>query len=238
MGINETKTVIIGLGEVGQALFEILSDQYKVLGLDKETWHSNFDHQNMDQMETDILHICFPYTENFVDLVGLYQEKFKPQFTVIHSTVPVGASRRCGAVHSPIRGIHPNLEEGIRTFTKFLGGEDAGLVADYFRRAGLKVHLCDEPETTELMKLADTEYYRVCIEFVQRVKNLCQTYEVPFADVYTLANLTYNEGYTKLGHPEFVRPVLEPVMKEIGGHCVLPNKKILEDMARQLGGAV
>jgi len=84
----------------------------------------------------------------------------------------------------------------------------------------------------------DTEYYRACIEFAQRVKNLCKMHDVPFADVYTLANLTYNEGYTKLGHPEFVRPVLEPIMKEIGGHCVLPNKKILEDMAAKAGGVV
>ncbi|MCL5667313.1 MAG: NAD-binding protein [Patescibacteria group bacterium] len=230
------KTVIIGLGEVGKALYEILSEHYKTVGFDKNDWHANFDYDGEENCETEVMHVCIPYFDNFVEIVGQYQQKFQPKITIIHSTVPVGISRRCGAVHSPIRGIHPNLEGGIRTFVKFLGGEQASEVADYFRRAGLKVHLCDEPETTELMKLMDTEYYRVCIEFAQRVKNLCRMYEVPFSDAYRLSNLTYNEGYTKLGHPEFVRPVLEPIMKEIGGHCVLPNKRILEGMAAKMQG--
>ena len=44
----------------------------------------------------------------------------------------------------------------------------------------------------------------------------------------TLYNQTYNEGYSKLNKRNVVRPVLYPTTK-IGGHCVVPNAKILKD---------
>ena len=196
--------MIEGMGEVGQAIEKIFG------------------------REGDILHICFPYSEEFVDEVKRYQKRYNPKFTVIHSTVPVGTSRKCGALHSPIRGLHPNLESGIRTFPKFIGGKDASLVADYFRRKGLKVILFDTQEETELAKLLDTEYYRVCIEFVQRAYQLADSHSVPFHSVYTIPNQTYNEGYTKLGYPEYQRPVLQPIMTPISGHCVIPNSKLIK----------
>jgi len=208
------KHLIIGDGEVGTALGSAM--EIAVWG--KHDWSEHF----------DIIHICFPYSEEFESEIKRYQELHTPKYTIIHSTVPLGTSRKCGAIHSPIRGIHPNLEEGIRTFVKFIGGEQASEVADEFRRKGMKVMLFDEPETTEAMKLFDTEYYRVCIEFAQRVKRYCDKHQLSYSEVYRLANITYNEGYKELGHPEFVRPVLEPIMKEIGGHCVMPNKKLIE----------
>ena len=33
----------------------------------------------------------------------------------------------------------------------------------------------------------------------------------------------YNDGYEALGHPEYKRPNLLPMMKKIGGHCIRPN---------------
>ena len=209
------------MGEVGKALFDILDDAYTgeidsldVGGLQHGTY--------------DILHICFPYSDKFIESVKTYQSQYEPKYTVIHSTVPVGTSRACGALHSPIRGLHPDLTEGIRTFPKFIGGDRASLVADYFRRAGLKVILCDRQETTELGKLLDTEYYRACIDFTKKAKELADKHGVPFHEAYTLFNMTYNEGYTELGHSEYVRPVLQPIMTEIGGHCVMPNKILIE----------
>jgi UDP-N-acetyl-D-mannosaminuronate dehydrogenase len=179
--------------------------------------------------EVDIMHICFQYSDIFLSDVEGLQKEYKPKYTVIHSTVPVGTSRKLNAIHSPIRGVHPNLEEGIRTFPKFLGGEQASEVADYFRRLGMKVILFDKQETTEALKLFDTEYYKVNIEFAQRVKRFCDKHNLNFSEVYTIPNQTYNEGYTKLGMPEVVRPVLQPIMKEIGGHCLLPNSKMLKE---------
>ena len=42
----------------------------------------------------------------------------------------------------------------------------------------------------------------------------------------TKFNHTYNEGYKKLGKTYVVRPVLYPTDK-IGGHCIIPNAKLL-----------
>ena len=57
-------------------------------------------------------------------------------------------------------------------------------------------------------------------------KKLCDEYNLDFMEVMTKYNNTYNEGYTKLGKPNVVRPVLYPTDK-IGGHCVIPNAKLL-----------
>ena len=214
------RSIIIGDGEIGKALFSIFRHHYETLIVD---------HVETSSPGMEIMHIAFPYSEEFISEVKRYQELYKPKYTVIHSTVPRGTSDKCGAIHSPIRGIHPNLESGIRTFPKFLGGKQASEVADYFRKAGLKVILYDKAETTEALKLFDTEYYRHCIEFAQRVKRYCDERGLNFSEVYTIPNQTYNEGYTKLGMSEVVRPVLQPIMKEIGGHCLIPNSKLIQE---------
>ena len=230
------RTIIVGYGQIGIALYKILKEHYpigvvddKKEGADFEVLDSPYNQGNTVVGEYDILHICFPYSDEFISEVKRYQALYKPKYTVIHSTVPRGTSDKCGAIHSPIRGIHPNLESGIRTFPKFLGGKQASEVADYFRKAGLKVILYDKAETTEALKLFDTEYYRHCIEFAQRVKRYCDERGLNFSEVYTIPNQTYNEGYTKLGMSEVVRPVLQPIMKEIGGHCLIPNSKLIQE---------
>lgn len=211
------------LGEIGSALQEVLSEAYpdNLAGIDlnKESFGLG--------KPIDILHICFPYSERFEEYVKSYQATFSPRITIVHSTVPVGTSRKVGAIHSPIRGRHPHLKESLKIFPKFLGGEAASLVSDYFRQAGIKVILVQKPETTEAGKIFDTEYYRATIEFMHRVMDYCEANDLNFHEVYTLFNQTYNEGYTKLGYPEYVRPVLQPIKGPIGGHCVIPNSKLI-----------
>lgn len=221
------KSIIIGIGEVGEGLYEILTKQYVVNTLDRHSF-SSFSSSSSWSTEYDFMHICFRYSEEFVEQVKKYQEEFKPQFTIVHSTVPVGTCRQLGAVHSPVVGQHPFMAEGIRTFPKMLGGEQASEVADYFRRAGLKVVLFDKSETTEAAKLFLTEYYRECINFAKRVKNYAENFDLSFSEIYTIPNIIYNEGYKKLGYEEFIRPILQPIMVPTGGHCVEPNSKLIQ----------
>lgn len=215
------RTIIIGRGEVGTALGKVL-EEYKPEFIDPDIGLSS------SAVSCDYMHICIPYSENFIEIVDTYRLEHQPKYLIVHSSVPVGTCDELGAVHSPIRGLHPDLESGIRTFVKFLGGSEASQVADYFRRAGLRVMLFDSARTTEAMKLYDTTYYKVCIEFTQRVKKYCDEHDLNFHEVYTLANQTYNEGYTQLGHPEYVRPVLQPIMAPLGGHCVGNNAILLK----------
>lgn len=219
------KHIVIGFGEVGQAIQSVFGCcPFVDINHKSKTVESEWVHNKVE----GIMHVCIPFSDYFNATVIGYQLTFKPAYTVIHSTVPVGTCRPLNAIHSPIRGLHPNLYEGVKTFVKFLGGEEASKVADEFRRHGLKIMLFDKQETTELGKLLDTEYYRACIEFALRSKELCNKHGVPYSEAYTLFNMTYNEGYTKLNHPEYVRPVLEAIMKPISGHCVMPNKELLE----------
>jgi len=214
----QKKSLIIGKGEVGNALYKVIGGEIR----DKE---DNSRNKSLDSYE--IIHICFPFSEQFIDQVKQYQKLYRPKYTIIHSTVPVGTSRLCDAIHSPIIGIHPFLEQGLKTFVKFLGGEKASEIADYFRRKGLRVYLTNKPETTELMKILSTTKYGVDIEYTKEVRRLCDKYKVPF-EMWTLWTENYNQGYEKLGYPEYKRPNLVPIMKKIGGHCVLENSKYIQ----------
>lgn len=214
------KTLIVGRGEVGTALAEVL-DCYSPYVMDKgERAFGAY----------EILHVCFPYSEEFGRSVAVYRQQYEPKYVVIHSTVPVGTSRSLNAIHSPIRGIHPNLVDGIRTFEKMIGGAKDAAVPDYFRRAGLKIMLFDKPETTEAAKLFETESYRVNIEFMQRVKAFCDEHHLSFHEVYTMQAQSYNAGYLALGHPEYSRPILQPIPGAIGGHCVSANRQLLDEV--------
>ena len=206
-------TLILGYGQIGKALEKVLVD-YSPDHLDKnETTTRTY----------DIIHICFPYSETFIDDVKNYQTLYKPKYTVIHSTVPIGTSRKVNAVHSPVIGIHPHLATSIKTFKKFLGGSQASGVADYFRRAGCNVYLFDDQETTELAKLSKTTFYAMTIEYVKMLKRICDEKNLSFTEVYTTFVTEYNRGYEALGYPEIKIPNLVPIMREQGGHCTIPN---------------
>ncbi len=225
------KIGIVGHGQVGQAIEKLYSETDTT-----KTWFS-FDkiliydpYQGMldDISDVDILNVCIPYTKDFVSIV---KDLPTPNwYTVIHSTVPVGTTEKFGHkfLHSPVRGVHPNLYEGLKTFVKFIGGDEqlAEAYSGHLKTLGVETHICKDAKTTELSKLADTTYYGLCIAFTSDMKKLCDEYDLDFMEVMTKYNNTYNEGYKKLGKPNVVRPVLYPTDK-IGGHCVIPNAKLL-----------
>ena len=212
------KTLILGAGEIGTSLETVLSKEYETQILDKG--------QTLD-FKPEIMHVAFPYSKEFIKQLSDYQLQYNPNFTVIHSTVPVGTSRKCHAIHSPVVGIHPDLSKSLTTFTKFIGGEKASEVANYFRRAGIKVHLEDKQEATELLKIQSTTFYAMMIEFCKDMKDQCDKNGVSY-NSFLLWNQNYNEGYAKLGYPEYKKPLLQPIMKKQGGHCTLPNLKLID----------
>jgi len=215
--------LIIGFGEVGKALYEVLKEYHDITIIDRNN-------QNTQIENVEIMHITFPYSNEFEKEVSKYQQLYNPRYTVIHSTTPVGTCRKLNSLHSPVRGKHPYLSKSLLTFEKMLGGENSDEVADYFRRAGIKILLFRKQETSELAKLLDTLYYGVCIEFAKEVERLCNKHKVPFSEVYVLSNMSYNEGYERLNCPEFIRPVLLPLQKKIGGHCVLENTELVDSL--------
>ena len=214
--------MVVGAGEIGKAIYSVLSKKYDVSIRDKDDEFPG---------EFEILHIAYPPVKNFIGITREYIKKYKPSLVVVHATVPVGFTNKIGkfAVHSPVRGVHPHLEEGIMTFEKYFGGPKAGEAAKIFSAIGIKTVFFPKAETTELMKILDTTYYGWNIMFGKEAKRLCDKFKVDFEDVYTRANGDYNEAYTKLGMSNVVRPVLKYMDGEIGGHCVIPNTKLLND---------
>ena len=205
-----TKHLIVGYGEVGKAIHAIVGGEY----CDRD---KDFDGT------CEVMHVCFPYNDQFKINVEAYKQRFKPLLTIIHSTVPIGTCRALKCVHSPVRGVHPFLEKGIRTMVKFFGGEDAEMAANYFRKCGLETHWTEDVESVEALKLWDTTQYGVQILLNKEIHKFCEENKLDFDLVYTLANQTYNEGYIKLGRSEVVRPVLKYQEGKIGGHCDYQN---------------
>lgn len=188
----------------------------------------------------DILHVCIPFSEKFIEIVKKEIGEINPKLTIIHSTVAPHTTKAIGGavVHSPVRGVHPNLHEGIKTFVKYIGAdnEDAGKLAkEHFEGLGIKTKAFENSLTTELGKLLDTTYYGVAIAWHGEMKKICEKEGVDFDKVVTDFNNTYNEGYTELGMSNVVRPVLYPPEGEIGGHCVVPNVEILKKYYKSLG---
>lgn len=219
------RPIIIGCGEVGSALANVFERAGMKPG---RVDPARGLHVTMEPREKCALHICFPHMAGFMDAVEDYRASFRPERVVIHSTVPLGTSSACGAFHSPIRGVHPKLEEGIRTFAKYLGPPDDELAA-HFRQAGIMTRCVESAETCEALKLWDTTYYGLAIAFEKHLHGWCAAHGVDFDSVYRHANQTYNEGYAALGRHDVQRPVLAHKPGKIGGHCVIPNLALLGD---------
>lgn len=218
------------MGEVGTAIAATLHKGFaeNVATYDPKT-DGEFDYERLKYVS--FLHICFPWQPGFVQMVQKYQSYLPASaVTIVHSTVPVGTTRKLGpmAVHSPVHGVHPDLERGLMTFVKYVGGvntQATNAAWGALLRCGYFVKIVSSPEASELSKLCCTLQYGLAIVACKGIKELCDHYSVPFEEVYGW-NIYYNAGYTALGKPEVCRPVLTPQPGPIGGHCVIPNAKI------------
>jgi len=219
--MEESKIVIVGLGEVGRPLLGLLSDSYKVIGVDIAPPSASVG-------KVDLLHVCYPFEiKDFIGETARYIEFFKPKITVIHSTVAVGTTRaiadRTGAavVHSPVRGKHVRMLEEMRSYTKFIGAAnpaDGEYVAEHFQGAGLKTKILSAPEATELAKLTETTYFGVMIAWAQEVERYCDQ-----------AGQSYEEVASFYDEISFF-PTTKYFPGVIGGHCVMPNIEILRKL--------
>src|SRR5436309_9562826 len=167
--------VIIGLGEVGKPLLEIMKGRYHTFGVDIN--------QPAPVSQCDVMHICFPFQNgNFVAQVVDYIYQYRPSLTVINSTVAPGTTRRIAVesetavVNSPVRGKHARMHEELLHYTKFIGAFDAlsgQRAAEHFERVGMKTSLLTSPEASEIAKLTETTYFGLMIAWAQEVERYC-----------------------------------------------------------------
>ncbi len=218
------KSLVIGKGQIGSALFEIFSKAHECYIRDLE---------GLDLEGVEVLHIAYPYSESFINQTREYIEKYRPRLTIIHSSVAVGTTIKCGehVVHSPERGRHPNLAHEMKMFPKFVGGrngKDLIMASQYLKACDWDVFLVTNPSWTELVKLMSNIHLGLEIAWRQEVNRIFKSFGGTLHDdigVYEAWEDTYNEGHMALGHRQLIRPRLKS--DPIGGHCILPCTDIL-----------
>jgi UDP-N-acetyl-D-mannosaminuronate dehydrogenase len=189
------------------------------------------------------MHICFPYSDKFVDYAEAYIKDVSPKLTIIHSTVKPGTTKELiektsdKIVFSPVMGKHPDLTNSILTFRKIVSGLNEDVVQKavvHFANIGVRTSIYKKPEEAEFAKILSTTRYGLEVYYLQRVKQLCEEYDMDFEKVYVETTKTYNEGYTDLGYPHFKRPELKFMGYGIGRHCVTSNAYILHLMKEDM----
>ncbi len=215
--------VIVGYGEIGKAVHAIVGEA-GIIDL----------HQQQDMpKEVEVLHVCFPYTKDFVAELQKYIEELKPKHIIIYSTVPIGITQGFpGAVHSPIEGKHPHLEDSIRLMERWLGCNDEkdGLFfVNFFSDLGLRTRMVAKSDFTEALKLLSTTEYGVNLAFADYKARVAEEIGMSY-ELTKDWNKEYNRLYKDLGMEKRVQKfVLDAPGGTIGGHCVVPNAQLLNE---------
>lgn len=228
------RVLVVGLGEVGRPLFELLkeSGKFDVYGYD-------LDEEKMREIrqpaafpeEFDVMHVCYPCVnqEQFIDITISYMHKFKPKVTIVNSTVAPGTTHKIYektgflVAHSPIRGMHKSLEtmkRDIMFWSKYVGGatpEAAELAKKHFEKLGLRVKILKSPVETELAKLFETIYRAWMIVCFQEMHRISRHFGADFNEVVDMIEDIHRVHFNKPLHYPGV----------IGGHCLIPNTELL-----------
>lgn len=213
-------TAVVGLGEVGGPLRELISRSgLPVVGIDVDT-------ESLPERGTvDLMHICFPFEiADFVGEAARYVELLAPRITVINSTVAVGTTRlvaeRTGTrvAYSPVRGKHARMLEELTHYVKFIGAldpADSAEVKAHYESLGMRTKVVARPETAELAKLTETTYFALLIAWAQTVDRWSDELGTDYDEVVSF--------YEEIG---FFPPV-KYFPGVIGGHCAMPNIELL-----------
>ena len=213
--------IVVGLGQVGKPLLELVERRYSAIGIDIEPVRGS--------ATCGILHICFPFSGKFVSAAVEYIKRYSPLLVIINSTVAPGTTRTiysltgASLAYSPVRGKHIRMKQDLMRYRKYVGGidrESGARASEHFQSLGMKTKVLSSPETVELAKLTETTYFGVLIAWAQEVERYADQLHVDYEQVVSF----YEEV------PFF--PPVTYVPGIIGGHCVMPNIRILQSVFR------
>lgn len=208
--------IVVGMGEVGRPLFQILKQRYHCIDVDVSPVEVS--------EPCSVLHVCYPFQiPAFVDVTVEYVRRYQPELTIINSTVAPGTSRkvqdtvRQPVIYSPVRGKHVRMERDMLRYRKFVAGFtfDATKRAErHFSEAGFSTGMFRTPEIAELSKLIETTWLGVLVGWAQEVERMAARH-----------NASYDEVNAFIEEIDFLPGNVFPGY--IGGHCVMPNIEIL-----------
>jgi len=233
--LQKERVLVLGLGEVGRTLYDILTESraFSVFALDSDVNKMKEAKARMPADRVDVMHVCIPCynREEFISSVIEYINRFTPEITIINSTIPPGTTeeiqKKSGrlVVHSPVRGVHKSREHmkwELKRWTKYIGGTDAKsaeLASKHFEKLGLKVKVLKSSRETELAKLFETTYRAWMIACFQEMHRISRHFNADFDEIVDFLEDTHRV--------RFDRPPMFPGV--IGGHCLIPNAKLLLD---------
>lgn len=215
--------LIIGMGQIGSALYEIFPDSQT---LDRK--------QESIKLPIDVMHVTIPYNSEFIKIVKNYMKKYEPKHVVVYSTVAVGTTRKLGnnVVHSPIEGKHPQLVKGMKRFTRWIGGpKPTALAVEKLWEDIVDCKIVDSSDFTEFLKLYSTSKYGINIVWADYANEWAKSIGMDYQLIKD-----FDKDYNKLYHnfPQYRRYILDPPNGKIGGHCIVPNAEILDKQKSHL----
>ena len=225
----EYHTVVVGTGEIGKPIYELASGVFRTLPIDPIHHPDNEDKIVL----CDFMHICIPgEIENFNLIILDYIRQYEPEFVFIHSTVVPGTCRflqsktKSIIISSPVHGKHHNnqMKKDMLRYPKYVGipegsfGHIGNAVYEHLTAMGFSdVRIIESTENTEWLKVLSTTYFGLIIAWHQEIERICDKFNLDF-DIVT-SFFKYQDDI-KSPHYSGI----------IGGHCVLPNIKIIKSI--------
>jgi UDP-N-acetyl-D-mannosaminuronate dehydrogenase len=209
--------LVVGLGEVGRPLLNILSRTFECLGVDISPIAA--------ERPCSVLHICYPFhIRDFVGATANYIIKYAPRLTIIHSTVAPGTTRSIQkaagtdrVVYSPVRGKHARMEADMMRYKKFVAASSLHIAREaefHLANAGFETASFRTLEIGELSKLLETTYLGLLVAWAQEIERFAESY-----------GGSADEVNAYIREIDFLPSHIFPGI--IGGHCVMPNIGIL-----------
>lgn len=228
------KNMVVGLGEIGLPIYKLISKKIPTASYDVNS--KLIDEKNnkkYEKLEISLLHICIPFSKQFLKDIALLYKKFNPEGIVIHSTISphtteiLQKSLPIPIIYSATRGVHKRMLQDLKRYTKFFAIEKNApkknwAISAYkklMKKCSVKVKQMTSPITLELAKIiCDTSYYGWLINYAQLSNMIAIKNHVNYDEMWSFAD----EIHKLLGN----RPKMFPGF--IGGHCVIPNLDLIQ----------
>lgn len=238
--MKQNKDIVVGLGEIGTPILRLLSKSKIVVGYDVDTKLMDIKKfKKYQELETCFVHICIPFTTEFISQVKSLYRKFSPKCIVLHSTISPYTTKKLQSdlpipiIYSATRGVHKRMISDMKKYTKFYALEKnapnkkwaSENYSSLLKKCGIKSKIMSEPITLELAKIVvDTSYYGWLINYAQLSNMIAKEHDVDYDEMWSFTD----EIHKFLGN----RPKMFPGF--IGGHCVIPNLNLIHNQTLDL----
>jgi hypothetical protein len=236
--------IIIGMGEVGKAHFEVLRGHgydlfYKDIGpeiYDAAGWKVELPRVDLMMIATQ----CDPSNLGpFKKMVMEYFDRFEPTYVDILTTTPVGVTEELSEMagrdcfnKSTIRGMHPNLAQFLIDIPKHIGGPDADVLKEFYSDCGITCHTHAKSRTTEFNHAMNNFIYGINILAADEVAKYARMFGVDYLEFLEYRK-TNNYGFIRAGYPSKVSPILTPLNGNgVLGHCVVYSATTIPESKR------